>query len=41
MKAHGKFLEDDCGRRPSMKRYYPEPHHPSVSLVCAKGFWGE
>jgi hypothetical protein len=30
----GRFLEYDHGRRPSMKKYYPEPHHPSVSLLC-------
>jgi hypothetical protein len=41
MEAHGRFLEYDRGRRPSTKKYYPEPHHPSVSLICAKGFWGE
>jgi hypothetical protein len=41
MKAHGRFLEYVRERRPSTKRYYPEPHHPSVSLICAKGFWGE
>jgi hypothetical protein len=40
MKAHGRFLEYDRGRRPSTKKYYPEPHHPSVSLICAKGFLG-
>jgi hypothetical protein len=28
----GRFLEYDRGRRPSTKKYYPEPHHPSVSL---------
>jgi hypothetical protein len=30
----GRFLEYDHGRRPSMKKYYPKPHHPSVSLLC-------
>jgi hypothetical protein len=30
----GRFLEYDHGRRPSTKKYYPEPHHPSVSLLC-------
>jgi hypothetical protein len=30
----GRFLEYDHGRRPSMKKYYPEPHHPSASLLC-------
>jgi hypothetical protein len=29
----GRFLEYDRGRRPSTKKYYPEPHHPSVSLM--------
>jgi hypothetical protein len=37
----GMFLEHDHGRRPSTKKYYPEPHHLSVSLMDAKGFWGE
>jgi hypothetical protein len=30
----GRFLEYDHGKRPSTKKYYPEPHHPSVSLLC-------
>jgi hypothetical protein len=29
----GNFLEYDHGKRPSTKKYYPEPHHPSVSLM--------
>jgi hypothetical protein len=29
----GRFLEYDHGRRPSTKKYYPEPHHLSVSLM--------
>jgi hypothetical protein len=29
-----RFLEYDHGRRPSTKKYYPKPHHPSVSLLC-------
>jgi hypothetical protein len=33
----GRFLEYDRGRRPSTKKYYPEPHHPSVSLQ--NDFW--
>jgi hypothetical protein len=37
----GRFLEYDRERSVAMKKYYPEPHHPSVSLICAKGFWGE
>jgi hypothetical protein len=36
----GRFLEYDHGRRPSMKKYYPEPHHSSMSLCCASGFLG-
>jgi hypothetical protein len=36
----GRFLEYDHGRRPSTKKYYPEPHHPSVSLLC-KWIFGE
>jgi hypothetical protein len=28
------FLEYDSRRRSSTKKYYPEPHHPSVSLLC-------
>jgi hypothetical protein len=27
------FLECDRGRSPSTNKYYPEPHHPSVSLM--------
>jgi hypothetical protein len=27
-------LECEHGRRPSTKKYYPEPHHPSVTLLC-------
>jgi hypothetical protein len=34
MRHMGKFLEYDRGKRPSTKKYYPEPHHPSVSLLC-------
>jgi hypothetical protein len=33
MEAHGRFLEYDRGRRPSTKKFYPEPHHPIVSLM--------
>jgi hypothetical protein len=35
----GKFLEYDRGRRPPTKKYYLEPHHPSVSLLCNWIFW--
>jgi hypothetical protein len=41
MKAHGRFLEYDRGRRPSTKKYYPEPHHPSVSLMDVQKDFGE
>jgi hypothetical protein len=38
MKAHGKFLEYEHGRRPSTKKFYPEPHHLRVSLDVQKDF---
>jgi hypothetical protein len=31
-----RFLEYDHGRRPSTKKYNPEPHNPSVSLMCKR-----
>jgi hypothetical protein len=34
-------LEYDRGRRPSTKKYYPEPHHPSVSLMDVQKDFGE
>jgi hypothetical protein len=35
IEAHGKFfLEYEHGRSPLTKKYYPEPHHPSVLLLC-------
>jgi hypothetical protein len=37
----GRFLEYDHGRRPSTKKYYPEPHHPSVSLMDVQKDFGE
>jgi hypothetical protein len=40
MKAHGRFSEYDRGRRPSTKKYYPEPHHPRVSLMMCKKILG-
>jgi hypothetical protein len=41
-KAHWKvFLECDRGRRPSTKKYYPEPHHPSASLMDVQKDFGE
>jgi hypothetical protein len=33
-------VEYDHGRRPSTKKYYPEPHHPSVSLMMCKRILG-
>jgi hypothetical protein len=35
------FWEYDHWRRPSMTKYYPEPHHPSVSLMDAQKDFGE
>jgi hypothetical protein len=35
------FLEYDHGRRPSTKKYYPEPHHPSVSFMDVQKDFGE
>jgi hypothetical protein len=29
----GRFLEYDCGRSVGTKKFYPEPHHPRVSLM--------
>jgi hypothetical protein len=38
----GRFLEYDRGRSVATKKFYPEPHHPRVSLMdVQKGFWGE
>jgi hypothetical protein len=38
----GRFLEYDRGRSVAIKKYYLEPHHPSVSLMdVQKDFWGE
>jgi hypothetical protein len=37
----GRFLEYDQGRRPSTTKYYPEPHHPSVSLMDVQKDFGE
>jgi hypothetical protein len=41
MKAHGSFLECDRGRSPSTKKYYPEPHQSSVSLMDVQKDFGE
>jgi hypothetical protein len=35
----GRFLEYDHGRSVATKKFYPAPHHPRVSLMCAKGVW--
>jgi hypothetical protein len=35
------FLEYDHGKKPSTKKYYPEPHHPSVSLMDVQKDFGE
>jgi hypothetical protein len=41
MEAHWKFfLEYEHGRRPSMKKFYPEPHHPRVSLMDVQKILG-
>jgi hypothetical protein len=37
----GRFLEYDHGRRPSTKKYYPEPHHLSVSLMDVQKNFGD
>jgi hypothetical protein len=37
----GRFLEYDRRRRPSTKKYYPEPHHPRVSLMNVQKDFGE
>jgi hypothetical protein len=37
----GRFFEYDHGRIPSTKKYYPEPHHPSVSLMDVQKDFGE
>jgi hypothetical protein len=39
LEAHWKFfLEYEHGRRPSTKKFYPEPHHLRVSLDVQKDF---
>jgi hypothetical protein len=37
----GRFLEYDCERSSPPKKFYPEPHHPSVSLMDVKKDFGE
>jgi hypothetical protein len=41
MEAHGIFLEYDRGRSVATKKYYSEPHHPSVSLMDVQKDFGE
>jgi hypothetical protein len=36
----GRFLEYDHGRSVETKKFYPEPHHPSVSLMDVKRILG-
>jgi hypothetical protein len=35
------FLEYDRGRSVATKKFYPEPHHPRVSLVDVQKDFGE
>jgi hypothetical protein len=37
----GRFLEYDRGRRVATKKFYPEPHHPRVSLMDVQKDFGE
>jgi hypothetical protein len=37
----GRFLEYDHGRSVATKKFYPEPHHPSVSLMDVQKDFGE
>jgi hypothetical protein len=37
----GRFLEYDLGRSPPTKEFYPEPQHPSVSLMDVQMDFGE
>jgi hypothetical protein len=37
----GRFLEYDRGRSSPTKKFYPEPHHPSVSLMDVQEDFGE
>jgi hypothetical protein len=37
----GWFLEYDLGRSPPTKKFYPEPQHPSVSLMDVQKDFGE
>jgi hypothetical protein len=37
----GRFLKYDRGKSVATKKFYPEPHHPSVSLMDVKKDFGE
>jgi hypothetical protein len=37
----GRFLEYDRGRSVATKKFYPEPHHPSVSLMDVQNDFGK
>jgi hypothetical protein len=37
----GRFLEYDRGRSVATKNFYPEPHHPRVSLMLVQKDFGE
>jgi hypothetical protein len=37
----GRFLEYDHGRSVATKKFYPEPHHPRVSLTDVQKDFGE
>jgi hypothetical protein len=37
----GRFLEYDCERSPLAKKFYLEPHHPSVSLMDVQVDFGK
>jgi hypothetical protein len=37
----GRFLEYDCERSIAIKKFYPEPHHPRVSLMDVQKNFGE
>jgi hypothetical protein len=37
----GRFSEYDRGRSVATKKFYPEPHHPRVSLMDVQKDFGE
>jgi hypothetical protein len=37
----GRFLEYDRGRSVAIKKFYPEPHYPRVSLTDVQKDFGE